>query len=110
MIDYRIQDELQSGAATRMLQNVKPFELIPPKLEKPLPNYVENRGGATELGKLSAEAVVLEYEAAAKAIESLGLKLIEQVRSCEAMCRELLHGRASPGRSQAHLPAYRELF
>jgi hypothetical protein len=89
MIDHRIQDDLQ-GPATKMLRSVKPFAPIAPELVEPLPNYVEHRDGATELGRLSAEAVVREYEAAAKAIESLGLKLVEQVRFCEAMCRELL--------------------
>jgi len=90
MSDYRTRDDLPDGPATRILRSVKPFALIPPKLEEPLPNHLEHRDGATELGKLSAEAVVREYEAAANAIESLGLKLIEQVRYCEAMCRELL--------------------
>ena len=56
-------------------------------IEDSLPNYVQHRDGATEIGKLSAEAVVQEYEAAAKAIESLGLELVEQVRLCEAMGR-----------------------
>ena len=54
-------------------------------IEDSLPNYVQHRDGATEIGKLSAEAVVQEYEAAAKAIDSLSLELVEQVRLCEAM-------------------------
>ena len=36
-----------------------------------MPDYVEHRDGATEIGRLSAEAVVREYEAAAKDIEAL---------------------------------------
>ena len=55
-----------------------------------MPEYVEHRDGATEIGKLSAEAVVREYEAAAKDIESLGVELVEQVKLCEAMSREAL--------------------
>ena len=90
MIDHRIQDEVQNGTATRILRSVEPFALISPKHEEFLPNYVQHRDGATEIGKLSAEAVVREYEAAAKDIESLGLELVEQVKLCEAMSRELL--------------------
>ena len=46
--------------------------------------------GATEIGKLSAEAVVREYEAAAKDIEAMGAELIERVKQCEAMTRDAL--------------------
>lgn len=55
-----------------------------------MPDYVEHRDGATEIGKLSAEAVVREYEAAAKDIEALGVELIEHVKQCEAMSRTAL--------------------
>jgi hypothetical protein len=53
-----------------------------------MPDYVEHRDGATEIGKLSAEAVVREYEAAAKEIEAMGAELIERVTQCEAMARD----------------------
>jgi hypothetical protein len=55
-----------------------------------MPDYVEHRDGATEIGKLSAEAIVREYEAAAKEIEATGAALIERVRKCEAMTRDAL--------------------
>jgi hypothetical protein len=55
-----------------------------------MPDYVEHRDGATEIGRLSAEAVVREYEAAAKDIEALGVELVENVKQCEAMNREAL--------------------
>jgi hypothetical protein len=55
-----------------------------------MPDYVEHREGATEIGKLSAEAVVREYEATAKEIEAMGSELIERVRQCEAMTRDAL--------------------
>ena len=55
-----------------------------------MPDYVEHREGATEIGKLSAEAVVREYEATAKEIEAMGTELIERVRQCEAMTRDAL--------------------
>lgn len=53
-----------------------------------MPDYVEHRDGATEIGKLSAEAVVREYEAAAKEIEAVGAELTERMKQCEAMTRD----------------------
>jgi hypothetical protein len=53
-------------------------------------DYVEHRDGTTEIGKLSAEAVVREYEAAAKDIEAMGAELVERVKQCEAMTRDAL--------------------
>ena len=55
-----------------------------------MPDYIQHRDGATEIGKLSAEAIVREYEAAAKEIEATGAALIERVRKCEAMTRDAL--------------------
>jgi hypothetical protein len=55
-----------------------------------MPDYVEHRDGATEIGKLSAEAVVREYEATAKEIESMGTELLDRVKQCEAMTRDAL--------------------
>jgi hypothetical protein len=66
------------------------FRKLPPTVRSPdlaIPDYVEHRDGATEIGKLSAEAVVREYEAAAKDIEAMGAELIERVKQCEAMTR-----------------------
>ncbi len=55
-----------------------------------MPDYVEHREGATEIGRLSAEAVVREYEATAKEIESMGGEVIERVKECEALTRDAL--------------------
>src|SRR5215216_7055814 len=70
-----------------------PLNVAPPSVPAPavsMPEYVEHHVGATEIGKLSAEAVVREYEAAAKEIETLGVELIEHVKQCEAISRETL--------------------
>ena len=69
----------------------EPRPVAPPRMGSPaiaMPDYVEHRDGATEIGKLSAEAVVREYEAAAKEIEAMGAELIERVAQCEAMTRD----------------------
>lgn len=55
-----------------------------------MPDYVTHRDGTTEIGKLSAEAVLREYEATAKEIESMGADLVDRVRQCEAMTRDAL--------------------
>ncbi len=66
--------------------NLAPQSIVAPSLA--MPDYVEHRDGATEIGKLSAEAAVREYEAAAKEIEALGAALIEHVKQCEAITRD----------------------
>jgi hypothetical protein len=48
----------------------------------------EHREGATEIGKLTAEAVVGEYETAAREIEGMGAQLIDCIKRCEAMTRD----------------------
>ena len=51
----------------------------------PMPDYVEHREGVNQVGKLSAEVVVREYDAAVKEIEALGAELIEAAKRCEAV-------------------------
>ena len=77
----------------------RPVIFTPPRVHEPtvsmadtssMPDYVEHREGATEIGKLTAEAIVREYEAAAKDIEAMGAELIERVKQCEAMTRDAL--------------------
>ena len=71
----------------------EPRPLTPPRVASPdisMPDYVEHRAGATEIGKLSAEGVVREYEAAAKEIEAMGGELTELVRQCETTARDAL--------------------
>jgi hypothetical protein len=53
--------------------------------DSPMPDYVEHKDGVNQVGKLSAEAVVREYEAAVKEIEALGSELTDAARKCEAM-------------------------
>ncbi|MEH2543235.1 MULTISPECIES: hypothetical protein [unclassified Bradyrhizobium] len=50
----------------------------------PLPDYVEHKEGVNQVGRLSAEAVVREYDAAVKEIEALGAELTEAAKKCEA--------------------------
>ena len=54
-----------------------------------LPNYVQRQEGVPRAGALSAEAVVRDYETAAKEIESMGAELIEAAKNCEAMTADV---------------------
>ncbi len=70
-----------------------------------LPDYVEHQEGVSRVGALSAEAVVRDYEAAAKEIEAMGAELIEAAKKCEAMTAEV-HNAIAYMRDTA--AAYRE--
>ena len=54
-----------------------------------LPDYVEHQEGVPRVGVLSAEAVVRDYEAAAREIESMGVELIDAAKKCEAMTADV---------------------
>jgi predicted small metal-binding protein len=84
-IEREIEEEFRKIPAAREAQPT-----VVPAPELAMPDYVEHRDGATEIGKLSAEAVVREYEAAAKDIEELGAELVGHVKKCEAMTRDAL--------------------
>jgi len=89
-IERAIEAEFRKRPA---VQEPRPANLAQPSVVAPalaMPDYVEHHEGATEIGKLSAEAVVREYEAAAKEIEAMGAELIERVTQCETMTRNAL--------------------
>src|SRR6201993_5152666 len=70
-----------------------------------LPDYVEHQEGVSRVGALSAEAVVRDYETAAREIESMGAELIDAAKKCEAMTAEV-HSAIAYMRDTA--AAYRE--
>ena len=79
-----IERVIQTGIRGELATNGRLSETRSPTIVAPeiaIPDYVEHRDGATEIGMLSAEAVVREHEAAAKEIESMGADLIECVRA-----------------------------
>jgi len=90
-MEREIQAELRNNRPT--LHEPHSTHIDPPTVGAPnlaMPDYVEHRDGATEIGKLSAEAIVREYEATAKEIESTGVEIIDRVKQCEAMTRDAL--------------------
>ncbi len=73
------------------IRRTAPIEFAPPSTRVlPLPEYAVHREGATEIGKLSAEAVVRDYESAAKEIEAMGAELQDAARKCETMTAQVL--------------------
>jgi hypothetical protein len=88
-----IEREIRSEIRSRQALHDPRISVASPPIDAAdlaMPDYVEHRDGATEIGKLSAEAVLREYEATAKEIESMGLDLVERVKQCETMTRDAL--------------------
>ena len=93
--DGRLTDlaKLESDIAAAMPERAPlPSIKAPPVPTGPMPDYVEHQDGVPRVGALSAEAVVRDYEAAAKEIEAMGAEMIEAARKCEAMTAEVHHG------------------
>jgi hypothetical protein len=79
------------------MQKVPPFpgtnsgNSSAPRVNAPslsMPDHVEQTDGTAKLGQLSAEAIVREYEAAAKEIEAMGAEVLEGVNETAARYRE----------------------
>jgi hypothetical protein len=86
-INLSIADQLEKDIATLARPLALPAAEVrnyapPANRMVPLPDYVTHRDGVSEIGKLSAEAVIREYEAAAKEIEAMGQ---ETAKRCEAI-------------------------
>ncbi|MEA2921624.1 MAG: hypothetical protein QOF07_1587 [Bradyrhizobium sp.] len=87
-----LEREILAEAPDGQSDQPRSLEFAPPRMRSPslvMPD-VEHREGVTSVGKLSAEAVAFEYEAAAKAIEATGAELVARVRACEEVTRNAL--------------------
>lgn len=78
----QIEGEIHE-AVQQKPQRIQAVESIPRALA--VPEYVSHRDDATEIGKLSAEAIVREYEVTAKEIEAMGEFLKEMAQRCERL-------------------------
>ena len=87
-----VEDEIVAqGQESLPVPEQGPETLGPEMVRAPslaMPKYVQHSEGATEIGKLTAEALVGEYETAAREIEGMGAQLIDSVKRCEAMTRD----------------------
>jgi hypothetical protein len=87
-----LEREILADTGDGLFDEPRQLEFAPPRMRSPslvMPD-VEHREGVTSVGKLSAEAIAFEYEAAAKAIEATAAELMERARQCEAMTRNAL--------------------
>jgi hypothetical protein len=65
---------------------IQALDIVPrTTLAPPVPEYVSHREDVSEIGKLSAEAIVKEYEETAKEIEAMGGVVREMVQRCEQL-------------------------
>ena len=87
-IERAIEAQVRNRSPGHELNSTKPPTVTAPAIA--MPDYVEHSAGATEIGKLSAEAVVREYEIAAKEIEVMGTELINLVKHCETVTRDAI--------------------
>ena len=76
----RLEAEVQEAVQQR-----QPYVQAVDQVPRSVPDYVKHRENATEIGKLSAEAIVKEYEATAKEIETMGQTVTEMVQRCDQL-------------------------
>jgi hypothetical protein len=82
----RLEDEVREAAHQRPhLQAIDYTPTPRPPPPPPVPEYVVHREDVSEIGKLSAEAIVKEYEETAKEIEAMGGVVREMVQRCEQL-------------------------
>jgi hypothetical protein len=82
------QDIAQALAESVPLRDHRAVGLAPPKVRtpsSPMPAYVEHHAEVDQVGKLSAESVIAQYEGAVKALEAMGTTLIDCVKRAEKM-------------------------
>lgn len=79
----RLEDEVRE-AAQQHPPHIQALERAPRiAAAPPVPEYVSHREDVSEIGKLSAEAIVKEYEETAKEIEAMGEVVREMVQRSE---------------------------
>jgi hypothetical protein len=90
--DVDIADQLEKEIASLTPSSGdEPNSYAPPaKRAAALPEYVTHLDGVTEIGKLSAEAVIREYEAAAKEIEAMGREIASRHEEISASVAGML--------------------
>jgi hypothetical protein len=78
------RDEMAMDIEQEIRRSVVPTRPIP------LPSYVTHAENVDKVGKLTAEAVAMSFEASAKKIEEMGKMLMDGIRECESESVRLL--------------------
>ena len=85
-LDNRLFHNLEALTGPR--REPQAIDYAPPALRNAavpaMPDYVEHRIGVDEVGRLTAEAVVQQYEDAAKEVEAMGTELKERLKKLDA--------------------------
>jgi predicted nuclease with TOPRIM domain len=79
----RLEEDVRDAVTQR--PHIQAVEYAPRTAPPPVPEYVAHRDDISEIGKLSAEAIVKEYEETAKEIEAMGGMVREMVQRCEQL-------------------------
>jgi hypothetical protein len=80
----RLEDEVRDVVLQKQ-PPVQAADYAPRPAASPVPEYVSHGEGVSEIGKLSAEAIIKEYEETAKEIEAIGEVVKEMVQRCEQL-------------------------
>jgi hypothetical protein len=54
-------------------------------VQTPLPAYVNNLDGVDDIGRTTSQAIVVQFEQAAKTVEAMGAEMIQCVREIETL-------------------------
>jgi hypothetical protein len=87
-VERDIAQALTKSPPLRDQRAIGAIGFAPPKVRTPsapMPAYVEHHADVDQIGKLSAEAVVAQYEGAVKALEDMGATLLDCVGRAEKM-------------------------
>ena len=80
----RLEEDVRDLAQQKP-PHVQAADYAPRTSAPPVPEYVSHRDDATEIGKLSAEAIIKEYEETAKEIEAIGEFVKDMLQRCEQL-------------------------
>jgi signal transduction protein with GAF and PtsI domain len=80
----RLEEEVRDVVLQKQ-PHVQAVDYAPKTVASSVPEYVSHGEGVTEIGKLSAEAIVKEYEETAKEIEAIGEVVKDMVQRCEQL-------------------------
>jgi|GEM_PF-3301762 len=94
-----------SFSQERPFSQDEPFPQAEPPVRSGAMPYIKHQEGISRVGALTAEAVLRDYEAAAREIEAMGEELISAARKCEEMTAQV-HDALAYTRDTA--AAYRE--
>jgi peroxiredoxin family protein len=81
------RDELTMDIEQEIRRSVVPARTPVPG---PLPDYITHHEQVDQVGRLTAEAVAMSFEASAKKIEAMGVMLMDSMRECETESVRLL--------------------